>query len=259
MLSALYHGVVRHRRFAPVAHEFRYAVTYLYLDLAELGSVFAGRWLWSASRPSLVWFRRADHLGDPDRPLDACVRDLVERETGLRPSGPVRLLTFPRWLGYGFNPVSFFYCWDAADRTLEAIVAEVSNTPWGERHCYVLSAAHGERRGERWRFRFAKDFHVSPFMPMEQRYDWSFSAPGACLAVHMENHQEGQRLFDATLALRRHEITGRSLALSLVRYPLMPAKAIAAIYLQALRLRLAGAPFHAHPRAPQTRSERSYA
>lgn len=248
MNSALYLGWIRHRRRRPVGHEFRYRAFLVYLDLAELDRVFRGRLLWSASRPAPAWFRRADHLGDPATPLDDAVRDLVLRRTGRRPAGPVRLLTNLRYWGYGMNPVSFFYCFAADGRSLEAIVAEVHNTPWNERHCYVLPARAARRdRGTALRFRFPKSFHVSPFMPMDLDYDWRFTAPARRVLVHMDNLSRGDRFFDATLVMERREITGRSLAGALARHPFMTAKVITAIYGQALALWWKRCPRYPHP------------
>jgi DUF1365 family protein len=240
--SALYIGSLWHRRHLPRPHAFRYGLFMAYLDLAELDEVFAGRWLWSARRPALAWFRRADYLGDAARPLDEEVRDRVERETGRRPGGPIRLLTHLRMFGHCFNPVSFYYCFARSGERVEAIVAEITNTPWNERHAYVLEAGEGPLR-----FRFGKAFHVSPFMPMGLAYDWKFSAPAERLAVHMRNLDGGGRLFEATLSLRRREISGRSLAGALARHPLMTARVLGAIYWQAFRLWTRGTPFHAHP------------
>jgi hypothetical protein len=247
MQSCLYAGSLRHRRFGPRPHAFRYDLFMAYLDLAELEDVFRGRWLWSTQRPALAWFRRADYLGDATRPLDEEVRERVWRETGRRPRGPIRLLTHLRMFGHCFNPVSFYYCFDARGERAETIVAEITNTPWKERHAYVLPAAASASGAGRLRFRFDKQFHVSPFLPMALAYDWRFSVPRERLAVHMEDLRGGEKVFDATLALERREITGASLAGALARHPAMSAKIVAAIYWQALRLWLKGAPFHTHP------------
>ena len=246
MHSAIFKGRVRHRRMQPVTHAFSYRLFMMYLDLDELDTVFDGRWFWSTRRSAPARFRREDHLGDPDRALDACVRDLVAEHTGERPAGPVRLLTHLQYFGYCFNPVSFYYCFDAADARVETIVAEVNNTPWGERHCYVLRD-EADRPGGHQRFAPVKQMHVSPFMPMDVDYDWRFRAPDERLTVHMENHRRGEKTFDATLDLRRQEIGAGSLAAALAGHPLMTGKVIAAIHWQALKLWLKGSPVYDHP------------
>jgi hypothetical protein len=247
LASAIYDGRVRHRRFAPRPHQFSYRLFMMYLDLDELPALFDGRLLWSARRAAPARFRRADHFGPPDEPLADSVRGLVRAETGRRPEGPIRLLTHLRYFGYCFNPVSFFYCYDAAGREVETIVAEVDNTPWGERHLYVCGPHVGGGTGTRRRYRFRKEFHVSPFMPMEIDYDWRFVCPGPRLAVQIENRREGSRLFDATLTLRRREVSTASLAGALLRFPPMTARVVGAIYWQALRLWLKRTPFFPHP------------
>jgi len=244
--SALYFGTVRHRRYAPTSHEFTHRLYMAWLDLSELGTVFQGRWFWSARRRSISWLRRGDYLGEPSVPLDEAVRKHVEAETGRRPAGPIRLLTHLRTFGYCFNPVSFYYCYDVHGR-LETIAAQITNTPWRERHTYVLPVQDAQQAHSSRRFRFAKSFHVSPFMPMQIDYDWRFSLPSSRLAVHMVNKRAGETLFDATLHLRRREIDGINLARALLGYPFMTAQVTGAIYWQALRLWLKGTPFHGHP------------
>lgn len=247
MRSRIYEGRVRHRRELPRPHEFKYRLYMMYLDLAELDEVFHDRWLWSAGGPNLAWFRRADHFGDAGENLGASVRALVQTELGRSPGGPVCLLTHLRYFGYCMNPVSFYYCWDADAVTLDAIVAEVHNTPWGETHCYVLDARRGMRHG------FRKAFHVSPFMGMEQQYQWRLPPPGETLTVGMQSFENGRRVFNATLSMREQAVTGRHLARVLTRYPAMTGKVIGAIYWQALKLRLKGMPFHEHPGSRQAR------
>jgi uncharacterized protein len=247
MHSALYTGRLRHRRFSPRKHRFSYRLFMMYVDLAELDEVFRGRWLWSVRRPALAWLRRADYLGDPAVPLDLAVRERVAVHTGVRPTGPIRMLTHLRYFGVGFNPVTFYYCFDAAGTRVESIVAEITNTPWNERHAYVLTEAEAQRDARVLRYRFAKEFHVSPFMPMEMNYDWRFGTPGQHLHVNMQSYRHGERVFDATLQLSRREISATALAQVLLTFPGMTARVLAGIYTQALRLWLKRIPFHAHP------------
>ena len=246
MESCIYEGRVRHTRTQPAIHGFSYRLFMMYLDLDELPSLFEKRWLWSASRSALARFRREDHLGPNNQSLADSVRDLVETETTVRPVGPIRLLTHLAYFGYRFNPVSFYYCFAADGRTVESIVAEVNNTPWGEQETYVLSCTPGNAAA--WRFRPAKKLHVSPFMPMDIEYDWVLTAPNERLSVHMANSKAGKRFLDASMILRRKEISGRSLAGALLRFPLLTFKIIAAIHWQALRLWLKRCPVYVHPK-----------
>jgi DUF1365 family protein len=248
MESSLYEGTLRHRRFAAPQRDFEVSLFMAYLDLGELDSVFDGRLLWSTRAPNLAWFRRADHFGDPSVPLDESIRSLVEARTGQRPEGPIRLLTHLRYLGHCFNPVSFYYCFAKDGRTLETIVAEVANTPWNERHMYVLPEAANRASGDDdKRYEFPKAFHVSPFLAMDMDYGWRFGRPDDRLWVHMENRQKGSRVFEATLSLERRPLTGLELARTLVFRPAMTMKVVASIYSEALLLWLRRATFHPHP------------
>jgi uncharacterized protein len=234
--SAIYAGTIRHRRFAVRQHEFRYRIAMAYVDLDELPALLHGRLV--RKRPGLVRFRRSDYLGDPATSLDTAVRTLVEARLGRKPQGPIRLLTHLRTFGHCFNPVSFYYCFAPDGEQLEAIVAEVTNTPWGERHAYVLEAGDSIPRG-----RFDKALHVSPFMPMDQRYTWRAPAPGATLSVQIESARDGEKAFDATLGLKRQPFTRRSLA----RHPAATLRMLALIYGHAVALKFKGVPVQPHP------------
>lgn len=256
MNSCIYEGYVRHRRFRPVQNAFRYRLFLMFLDLAELPTIFEDRLLWSSEQVNLAYVRRKDHLGNPKVPLEQAVRDLVEERVGRRTTGPIRLLTHLRYFGYCFNPVSLYYCYDQADQHVETIVAEIHNTPWGEEYCYVLGEDLNEHPLRGWkRYQHAKNFHISPFMDMGIHYDWRFREPGQSLNVHMINLQDDTKLFDATLTLKRREISGRALTRVLLAYPLMTAKVTTMIYLQALRLWSKGAPFYVHPAKRKVKGE----
>jgi DUF1365 family protein len=220
----------------------------MYLDLDELPGVLDPYPLWSARGAAPARFRRADFMGDPARPLAECARDAVEAETGSRPTGPVRLLAGLRYLGHSFNPVSFYYCFDSSGERVEAVVADVKNIPWGERHAYVL--ARGEREGTVLSDEMDKALHVSPLMGMDQTYGFRASEPGERLSVHIESRpaaEGGGKSFDATLSLRRRELSRPLLTVLLARYPAMSLQVVAKIYAQSLRLKLKGARYHPHP------------
>jgi DUF1365 family protein len=243
--SAMYEGVLVHARFGPgPTHSFRYKVATPLLDLAEVDDVMGLHPAWSARRAAPVRFRRGDFLGDPAVPLDQAVRDLVAGRTGRRPGGPVALLANLRTWGWLFNPISLYFCADVGDHPgeqgrIDSVVAEVENTPWHERHAYVV--------GPPGRHRFAKELHVSPFLPPDLDYELRYTAPGPELTVGLDVLRADRRLFAATLFLRRRALDRAALGRLLWNYPAMTHRVTAGIYAQAVRLRLKGAPFFGHP------------
>jgi uncharacterized protein len=258
MFSCIYEGTIRHRRFKPRPNTFQYRLFFMFLDLAELPTLFDIHPLWSYERFNIACFRRRDHFGDPKIPLDQALRDLVEDRLGKRPDGPIRLLTHLRYFGHCFNPASFYYCYDSVNTGVETIVVEIHNTPWGERHCYVLGAEQNEHPMKHWRrHRLDKSFHVSPFIDMNINYDWRFRLPADSLQVHMIDYQSGDRLFDASLKLQRREIAFSALTAVLIRYPVITGKVITMIYWQALRLILKKTPIFTHPKKRASMAERA--
>lgn len=252
--SAIYRGRVTHARGRSGrsrAHAFGYRLYMLYLDLDELPELLAAGGPLRAGRFGLLSFARQDYLAGAASLAEAA-RDRAAQELGFRPAGPVRLLTHVRSLGYAFNPVSFYFCFAADGTTLQAVVAEITNTPWGERHAYVLRA---DPRGAE--ASFPKGFHVSPFQPMEQRYRWAVGEPGERLRVEMANDEGAAEVFRARLDLSRTSWSAAALWRAALLSPLMAWQVHAAIYWQALRLWVKRAPFHVHPRKRAAAAPRS--
>lgn len=239
--SAVYRGTVTHRRSGEIAHSFSTPVAMVSVDLGAVAALCALHPLWSEHRWTPIQLRRSDYLGDPTVPLDRAVRDLVEQRTGGRPDGPITLLTNVRTWGWLFNPISCYYCYDADGAGVRWMVAEVTNTPWHERHCYVVGAP-GEHR-------LAKALHVSPFFGMDQTYRLRYTEPGEHLSVWFDVEEQGQRRLVAGMDLRRLPATRRSLA-GVTWSPRRTTMGVSAgIYRQAFALWRKGAGFHPNPHA----------
>ncbi|MCA9212719.1 MAG: DUF1365 domain-containing protein [Planctomycetales bacterium] len=250
MNSCLYVGSIRHNRSVPTPHSFEYGLFLSFIDLDEVKSLFRFPFLCSTSRCSAIQFRRSDYFGDAARPLAECVRELVNERLGIFPRGPIRLLTNLRIFGLVFNPVSFYYCYDDGGESLVAIVAEVTNTPWRERHCYVIPCTRRTQPNVSIH-ECEKEFHVSPFMQMSMRYRWCLSKPGDTLSVQIENFDTSGQLFNARLSLARRMLTLKTVVWTVVRFPIMPLKVVTAIYWQAFILWFKKTPFVPHPKRTQ--------
>ncbi|MES2822997.1 MAG: DUF1365 domain-containing protein [Pseudomonadota bacterium] len=247
--SAIYQGTVRHRRYSPKKHDFSYRVFMMYLDTQELDKVLSLSPFWSTSRWAPARFKRDDFhknknvTGNPDTSIDEAVRNTVELETGTRPNGPIRMLVNLRYWGYSINPLSTYYCFDKSGEDIIAIVAEVHNTPWNERHAYVLT---GDDFNKNQSSAFEKKFHVSPFNPVDMIYRWKSTIPTDTLCIHLENWQKNTKVMDATMILKHQPINAKNLNDILIHFPWMTVKVVMAIYWQALKLWLKGVPTFNH-------------
>jgi len=286
MKSCLYTGWVRHRRFVPVDHHFRYPIFMFYLDLDELDQVFKKKWYASLERFNAVSFRRKDYFNPKEKDLKTAVinkvnSELAEQGVEHKSIVSVRMLTHLRLFNFTFNPVTFYYCFDEQDN-LVFILSEITNTPWDERHAYVLPIGQGKQHSDyayqtkgnnKHAFQFEKAFHVSPFNPMNMQYDWVFSEPTEKLHVHMDNtlvdpsamsslcmssggvpksncatpfDGKVEKHFDATLTMEKRELSS-DLGKTLIQQPLMTVKVVMGIYWQAFKLWVKKAPFYDHP------------
>lgn len=244
--SALYEGTVSHARLDATPHAFEYRVLMAWLNLDELPDALDAHPLWSARRPAPVRFRREDFHGDPAVPLDEAVRSTIAEQSGVRPDGPICLLAHLRTWAWSFNPIAFYVAF-APDGSgeIDALLAEVTNTPWHERHAYVMPV-HGAEVPEP--VRFPKALHVSPFLDLDLDHSFAFTPFGAeHVTIRMDDWRGDARSFAATLELDRLPLDRPTMGRMLRRHPLPAQRVSGGIYLEALKLRAKGAPFRHHP------------
>jgi uncharacterized protein len=246
--SRMYVGWIRHRRFLPKNHDFSYPIFMSYLALDELGHVMAKSRFWSLERFNLVSFYRKDYLGQNDQDLQGTVKEHIKTHTGENFEGRIFLLTHLRYLGFCYNPVSFYFCYPEHAEQPRYIIAEIHNTPWNERYCYTLDTQKSLKQySGHWQFEFEKTFHVSPFMPMDMRYKWQFALRKDNLTIHMELLEGDDCCFDATLQLIEQAMTTQTMRQIPLRFPLMTLSVVILIYWQALLLWVKRIPFYSHP------------
>ncbi len=254
---------IRHRRHSPKHHSLDYDMGYVLANVDRLAQACAPSPFWSHNRLNLVSLHDRDLL-QPARPMATqspvrqALAEALQQQLGLTlgPDQPVHVLTLPRYLGLSFNPVSFYWIYQADHSGLACIAAHITNTPWHERHLYCFACADsppdtGTETTPTHRFQFEKRFHVSPFMPMSLDYDWRFTLPvdhpEAASVIHMQLHQNGALVFDATMTFHLEPMSVRQQNWFPLSYPMQSLKVVVAIYWQALRLWLKRIPFHTHP------------
>lgn len=254
MNSSLYFGKVRHHRKSPKIHNLEYGIFMAHLFLDELKEVFKGRWLWSINKPNLSSFKRTDYHRPEIDSLQDAVRDTMTRQLGEKMSGKISILTHLRTFGYCFNPVTFYYLWGDDLTSPVAIMTEITNTPWGERYakCFRWKDTDMNEKSE---YDFRKEFHVSPFIGMDVDYDWRFQNPQETVKIDMYLRQNNKSFFSAHLHLKQKAISFKNLSMALIRFPFMTLKVTAAIYWNALLLKLKGCPFYSHPKHLETKHE----
>ena len=247
----IYYGTVRHSRFTPFKRMFSYKIFMTFFDINTIEKSFKNSFLFGINKRGLVSYFRKDYHGDQNLSLDEAVRKTIKTKTKYNPKGPIRILTHLRYFGYCFNPVSFFYCYNKEDTEVEMIMAEVTNTPWNERHCYFID----NKKNNKFKQDLKKQFHVSPFWDMDHDYEWYFNEPDKNLNVNMINFKDGNKIFNATLDLKKKaKLNYKNLILYTLRFPFLTLMVFLRIHFQALILLIRGATFYSHPKYKEVKN-----
>jgi len=246
MKSAIYRGSVFHSRKKPFDHEFKYSLYMAYVNLKEINNILPNSFLWGINKKALISFNRRDYLERPEKKLIDAAKNLVFERIGKKIKGPIYLLAHLRTYGHCFNPVSFYYCYDKSEKNIDAIIAEVTNTPWKQRYCYVLDCQNSEKKNS---FKNIKDkkLHVSPFFPMDHEYHFSISKPEKTITIKIDNLNQGVKVHEALLSLNKEDFSKKSLIKALINFPFMTVKVVTAIHWQAIKLWFKGAKLYNNP------------
>ncbi len=244
--DGIYFGTVRHRRMIRPATQFTYKTSMAFLEINGSSISLPAQTALTDWPERLIKFRAADYMPDADLPLEEAVRQTVAKELGFYPGGKIFLLSHLRTAGWNFNPISVYYVFPppgGKECRPEAIVMEVTNTPWNQRHYYAMPA--GKEKTSK--YTFDKKLHVSPYLPMDVTYEVTAGSPENKLSLCFRLYSNGTKIFDADLLLRFKKFDKDSIREMLTTTPLPPMKTSLSIYWQALLLKVRGAKWYRHP------------
>ena len=230
-----------------MSNVFKYPIFMTYFDISKIDELFKKKsLLTNIDKPSFISFYREDYHNNSVKCLDDAVRNTLKNKYDYIAKGPIRILTHLRYFGYCFNPVSFYYCFDKSEKNIDAIIAEVTNTPWKQRYCYVLDCQNSEKKNI---FKNIKDkkLHVSPFFPMDHEYHFSISKPDKTITIKIDNLNQGVKVHEALLSLNKEDFSKKSLIKALINFPFMTVKVVTAIHWQAIKLWFKGAKLYNNP------------
>ena len=247
LTHAILEGRVHHQRSEPTEHQFDYALNLAAIRLDDINGFTHRSNLLRKDKPGVFTFQRADFHGPRHISIDQSVRNTVFQSTGAAIEGPILLVGMLRHFGHSFNPVSFYLCYNKAETAVEYIVAEITNTPWGQRYAYVLGPKQNTGTLTHHIYDFDKLFHVSPFHGMQQKYHWEFTFTESDISICMKNIENEKCIFTATYAASFKTATRKSINALFYKFPAASLRAITLIYLNALKLRIKKIPFYEHP------------